>query len=103
MTEKDAASTANDSRFYLLDPSSVENITRASSPDLEDHPDVNGEANGPTFEKSTEVLMDVSPGVLPNDVYDSVLPWWRAGIRRFLVKNLKKESGWIAAMQVSCH
>lgn len=104
MTDTDAIPSAtNDSRgFYLLDPSSVENVTRASTPDPEDYPYDNDEDYGPISEKSTEVLLDVSPGVLHNDVYDSALPWWRAGIRRCLVKNLKKESAWIAAMQVSC-
>lgn len=39
-------------------------------------------------------------GLLPDEVYDRTLSWWRAGIRRWLVANLVWESKAIAAMQV---
>lgn len=42
-----------------------------------------------------------SPGRLPDEVYEKTLEWWRAGVRRFLVKNLETESRWLARMQVS--
>ncbi|KAF8325770.1 phosphatidic acid phosphatase type 2/haloperoxidase [Cantharellus anzutake] len=49
---------------------------------------------------STQVThLTHSPGTQPDYVYDSSMAWWRAGIRRFLVQNLKAESRWIAAMQ----
>lgn len=43
----------------------------------------------------------IGPGLLRDDVYDSQMSWWRAGVRRVLVRNLEKESEWIGAMQVS--
>ncbi|KIJ29297.1 hypothetical protein M422DRAFT_188721 [Sphaerobolus stellatus SS14] len=44
-------------------------------------------------------VYEPSPGVLPDDVYDSTLSWWRAGLRRVLVRWLKTESKWLGAMQ----
>ncbi|KAF8869396.1 PAP2 superfamily-domain-containing protein [Infundibulicybe gibba] len=40
-----------------------------------------------------------SPGYLPMDVYDVTLPWWRAAIRRHLVKAVARESIVLAKMQ----
>jgi hypothetical protein len=42
-----------------------------------------------------------SPGRLPEEVYEKTLGWWRAGIRRLLVNNLKWESKCLSWMQVS--
>ncbi|EEB89968.1 hypothetical protein MPER_11885 [Moniliophthora perniciosa FA553] len=39
------------------------------------------------------------PGRQPLDVYDATLSWWRAGIRKKLVKTVAKESRIIAKMQ----
>lgn len=44
--------------------------------------------------------IDVTPGRRPMDVYDTTLPWWRAAIRRKLVKTVQWESRAIARMQV---
>lgn len=44
---------------------------------------------------------EVLPGQHSMDVYDATLPWWRAAIRRKLVKAVERESGMIAAIQVS--
>lgn len=43
----------------------------------------------------------IGPGLLRDAVYDSQMSWWRAAVRRVLVRNLAKESEWIGAMQVS--
>lgn len=40
-------------------------------------------------------------GLLPDEVYDRALSWWRAGTRRYLKKSLVWESQVIAAMQVN--
>ncbi|KAF8509064.1 hypothetical protein BU17DRAFT_56370 [Hysterangium stoloniferum] len=51
-------------------------------------------------EKPAEVAYEPSSaGILPDDVYESTLAWWRVAIRRRLVENLKTESGVLAAMQ----
>jgi hypothetical protein len=54
-------------------------------------------------EKSSEAVLEASPGVLSDDVYDAALSWWGAIIRRLLVRILRTQSDWIAAMQVSCY
>ncbi|KZO92042.1 acid phosphatase/Vanadium-dependent haloperoxidase [Calocera viscosa TUFC12733] len=41
----------------------------------------------------------VEPGTQPDAVYDSALPAWQATIRRWIVRNLRTESEWIANMQ----
>ena len=41
------------------------------------------------------------PGQHSMDVYDATLSWWRAAIRRKLVKAVERESEMIAAIQVS--
>ncbi|KAF8580179.1 hypothetical protein K439DRAFT_1357631 [Ramaria rubella] len=46
-----------------------------------------------------ELVLEASPGVLPDEAYDLALVWWRASIRRLLMKGLKTESRWLAAMQ----
>jgi len=42
-----------------------------------------------------------SPGQLPRDVYDAILPWWRSGIRNMVLKAVECESLFLAEMQVS--
>jgi hypothetical protein len=46
--------------------------------------------------------LGIGPGTLPDEVYDMSMAWWRAGIRRALVRNLRSESRWLADMQVCC-
>lgn len=41
-----------------------------------------------------------SPGQLPRDVYDAVLPWWRSSIRNMVLKVVERESPFLAEMQV---
>lgn len=41
------------------------------------------------------------PGRRSVDVYDTTLSWWRAAVRRKLVKMVHRESAVIAEMQVS--
>ncbi|SRR6266550_3131060 len=43
---------------------------------------------------------DESPGRLPVDVYDAMLPRWRADIRKRLLRTVELESKVIARMQV---
>lgn len=48
--------------------------------------------------------VDVVPtgiGLLPDEVYDRAMSWWRSGIRKALMRSLAWESRTIAAMQVS--
>ena len=40
------------------------------------------------------------PGRQPEAVYETLLPPWRAAIRRWLMRGLKEESDWMAAWQV---
>jgi len=42
-----------------------------------------------------------SPGQLPRDVYDAILPWWRSRIRNMVLKAVKRESPFLAEMQVN--
>lgn len=39
------------------------------------------------------------PGCQPDEVYDSVLPRWRAWLRRYLVRRLRQEKVWMAEWQ----
>jgi len=39
------------------------------------------------------------PGCQPDEVYDRLLPGWRAGLRRYLVNRLRGEKEWMAEMQ----
>jgi hypothetical protein len=41
-----------------------------------------------------------TPGSLPTDAYDTILPWWRASIRRKLVKSVEWESRVLGKLQV---
>lgn len=67
-----------------------ENSSRASSPVPSPAP--------------SEVSFDLegvpSPGRRSTDVYDAVLPWWRAAVRRKLLVAVQRESKVIARMQV---
>ncbi|KIM59073.1 hypothetical protein SCLCIDRAFT_16570 [Scleroderma citrinum Foug A] len=40
-----------------------------------------------------------SPGQLPQDVYDAVLPWWRSSIRNMVLKVVERKSPFLAEMQ----
>ncbi|KAF9237776.1 phosphatidic acid phosphatase type 2/haloperoxidase [Melanogaster broomeanus] len=42
---------------------------------------------------------DSTPGQLPEEVYNSTLPWWRAAIRAHLLKAVARESPILARMQ----
>ncbi|TFK39306.1 hypothetical protein BDQ12DRAFT_682538 [Crucibulum laeve] len=52
-----------------------------------------------TYEPSPLSWEKSTPGRLPMDVYEATLPWWRAAIRRRLVKMVALESEVIAKMQ----
>jgi hypothetical protein len=41
-----------------------------------------------------------TPGSLPTDAYDTILPWWRASIRRKLVQRVEWESRVLGKLQV---
>ncbi|KAL0061390.1 Long-chain base-1-phosphate phosphatase [Marasmius tenuissimus] len=45
--------------------------------------------------------IDFSPGKQPSDIYEQTLPWWRAAIRRQIVKRVEVESKTVARLQVS--
>ncbi|KAG8851831.1 hypothetical protein FRB91_007354 [Serendipita sp. 411] len=46
-----------------------------------------------------EELLDESPGTLPDSVYDLQMSWWRAAVRRMLIKSLVHESRILGAIQ----
>lgn len=62
-------------------------------------PVTNGNASEDGSDEGDVVLGGV--GRLPDEVYDRTLNWWRAGIRRSLLKNIEWESKVLATMQVS--
>ncbi|KAK1219246.1 Long-chain base-1-phosphate phosphatase [Marasmius sp. AFHP31] len=43
--------------------------------------------------------IDFSPGKQPSDIYEQTLPWWRAAIRRQIVKRVEVESQTVARLQ----
>jgi hypothetical protein len=45
-------------------------------------------------------MLDDSPGTLPDSVYDVQMSWWRAAVRRMLVRSLKHESRVLGYIQV---
>ncbi|KAI0360328.1 PAP2-domain-containing protein [Trametes cingulata] len=45
------------------------------------------------------VLLVGAAGRQSDEVYDRTLNWWRAGIRRAIVKCVERETKWLAAMQ----
>jgi hypothetical protein len=45
------------------------------------------------------VKAEWEPGCQPDEVYDRVLPPWRARLRRYLVERLRKEKDWMAGWQ----
>ena len=45
--------------------------------------------------------IDFAPGKRPSDIYEQTLSWWRAGIRRQIVKRVEVESKMVAKLQVS--
>ncbi|KAL4068629.1 hypothetical protein V8B97DRAFT_1918710 [Scleroderma yunnanense] len=40
-----------------------------------------------------------TPGQLPQDVYATILPWWRSSIRSMILKAVERESPFLAEMQ----
>lgn len=100
----DTYSSLYDSPAVKMHNHDSEPPTRASTPSLVSHsPNLETVGdNGDVKEITAEMNQGASPGVLPEDVYDTALSWWRAWIRRLLVRNLKRESAWLGAMQASC-
>lgn len=101
--------------FSLSTASSAASSRTSSPAPMNDLPRANGfyeRGNGRGYDnkysdckKENGTLYSVPeasiPGKLPRDVYDSTLPWWRASIRRQLLKTVKRESEVLARMQVS--
>lgn len=87
-----SATSLNDdkSSFYTYE-------SRETTPDI----DLVGEKRplDETIEDMNLILGGV--GRLPDDIYDRAMPWWRAAIRRRLVKTVGWESKVLANMQVS--
>ncbi len=78
------------SAMFTVSPSSSVASSRSSSPaSLERTRDWRDEKN------------DDLPGLNAMDVYEATLPWWRAALRRQIVKNVTWESNVIARIQVS--
>ncbi|TDL24468.1 hypothetical protein BD410DRAFT_719424 [Rickenella mellea] len=57
----------------------------------------NGDVNVQFYNDEKDVV-PATPGTLPDDRYDT-LSWWRVGLRLMVMKNLKAESEWVAAIQ----
>ncbi|RDB18722.1 Dihydrosphingosine 1-phosphate phosphatase YSR3 [Hypsizygus marmoreus] len=95
----------NTSAHFTVSVPGSENSSRAPSP----APFLRGNGQSPrngddiyvAIKRMSEeqAHLDVTPGRRPMDVYDATLPWWRAAIRRKLVKAVQKESKVIARMQ----
>ncbi|KAL4258395.1 Phosphatidic acid phosphatase type 2/haloperoxidase domain-containing protein [Pleurotus pulmonarius] len=76
------------SAMFTVSPSSSAASSRSSSPaSLERTRDWRDEKN------------DDLPGLNAMDVYEATLPWWRAALRRQIVKNVTWESNVIARIQ----
>jgi hypothetical protein len=63
----------------------------------------NGEANGhvyPSYASLDSIDTQEEPRSKPKDVYDAVLPSWRAAIRTKLVRIVEWESNVLAKLQV---
>lgn len=84
-----------DTKFYLNDASaSLSNFSLAPQSD-----DVKTEESE-NF--TAHASANVSVGVLSESVYDASLVWWRAAMRKWIMRSLKSESAWIARIQVQC-
>ena len=82
---------ARQKRYFSVSVASSANSSRTSSPASVTREKLPYAGNGE----------DVDSSGHPIDVYDATLSWWRAAIRRRLVKSVKWESTVIARMQVS--
>ena len=101
MLKSEAAPTFNSCTEFYVSETGSRPSTRTSSPATEFHGESYQHNDDVYLEvKSPVVVLETIPGVLPDEVYDSALTWWRACIRRLLVRNLKIESRWLAVMQV---
>lgn len=94
MHARDASATSVDS-----EPASYDYDSRSSTPEL---------MMNPRHEK-TELYgdntdSDVPPvpavGILPDEVYERTMSWWRVRFRRLVSRNLQWETKVIASMQV---
>ncbi|KAG7087336.1 hypothetical protein E1B28_013312 [Marasmius oreades] len=76
------------------EPPSLE-VSRAASPSPL-QPEKGGiyDTNAPRYHDSM-----LPPGKQPLDIYESTLSWWRAGIRRKIVKRVRVESKIVAKLQ----
>ncbi|KXN85562.1 Dihydrosphingosine 1-phosphate phosphatase YSR3 [Leucoagaricus sp. SymC.cos] len=95
--------TVNDAHFTLSYPPSLAS-SRASSPtpSLDCNPtlsEFHEKRSSRDKDKNGFDVEELAPGKLPMDVYEATLPWWRAAVRRRLVKTVRWESGVIAEMQ----
>ena len=61
----------------------------------------NGKLEGRNEEEEEMLVVVGAAGRLPEEVYERTLSWWRAGIRRAIVRNVERESSVLAIMQVS--
>ena len=60
-----------------------------------------GKPDGRNEEEEEMLVVVGAAGRLPEEVYERTLSWWRAGIRRAIVRNVERESRVLATMQVS--
>ncbi|KAH9849013.1 PAP2-domain-containing protein [Lenzites betulinus] len=96
-------------------PSTYEDYSRASTPDSQAPLEIRSKRadqswnekgekgeNGATAQLDGQddyLLLVGSAGRQSEEVYERTLNWWRAGIRRAIVRNVERETRWLAAMQ----
>lgn len=89
-------------QFSLSTPSSAASSRSSSpAPTLPRKSVLNGSPDDYNDIKRSLLSDDLVPGQRGEDVYESTLSWWRAGLRRKLVATVRWESSVIAKMQVS--
>lgn len=87
--------------FTLSYPPSASS-SRSASPAPDDYYVLTKSTTNGTASEKDVFVESLIPGQLPMDVYEATLPWWRAAVRRVLVKSVLWESEILAKVQVRC-
>ena len=79
------------------------NGRKRASFDLDVGTDTESESPTPNYEKQAffdDAGVDFPSPSPAQDIYEATLPWWRAAVRRWIVRRVEKETKVIARMQV---